>query len=428
MSIALNLYRAGTTLCAGLIARHDQKRLASKGVPKRRARERLGYATQLRPRGQLVWINAVSVGETLSALRLIDALLDRGTHVLLTTTTATAADMAERRLPKGAIHQFAPLDTPRPVQRFFDHWEPNLAICIESDIWPRQIRAAHSRGTPLALVNARLSAGSLRNWGRIKGSARRILGLFDQVYAQTNATAQGLAPFVKPTTEIRVTGDLKSAAAPLPVNDHELQNLRDAIGERPVWAALSTHDGEEAIVAQVFLSLLNEHPDQLMILAPRHPERAADIYADLTQLGLNVAQRSQGTPIRPDTQVYLADTLGELGLWFSLAQTAFIGASLVDRGGHNPFEAVSFGTPVIAGPHRTNFETVYSQMETSGAAQLLPDSSATAFAKAVARGLTPASQQQMSTAMSRFPLTPPDVVRDVAAQLLSLNPDERSPK
>lgn len=419
----LPLYRMGTALCAPLIARRDRMRAVQKGVPFERLSERSGHPSAPRPDGHLVWVNAVSVGETLSALRMIDGLVEDGVHVVLTTTTATAAQAAAPKLPDGAIHQYAPLDTPGPVARFLSHWEPNLAVCVESDLWPRQILTARSRGIPLALVNARLSDGSLRMWSRAPRTARKILGAFDRIYAQTDRVGTALARLSGLPDRVEVTGDLKASAAPLSVDAVRLRVLRDQIGDRPVWGALSTHPGEETRAAQAHAAM----PDgALLIMAPRHPDRGDAIARDLRARGLCVAQRSAGDPITAQTQVYLADTLGEMGLWFTLSDVAFIGASLFPIGGHNPYEAIDFGTPVVVGPHRANFADAYRRMDRHGAVRLLPDADAATLGDMIAQMMQPDANAAASAAMASFPKGAEDLPQQIAADLLDLIPGYRS--
>lgn len=424
MTLALTLYRAISALLAGPLARRELARLERAGVDETRRLERLGTPTRPRPKGELVWVNAVSVGETISALGVIEALTQQGVGVLLTTTTATAAETAARRLPDGAMHQFAPLDTPGAVARFLDHWEPNLAVFVESDVWPRQLRAAKSRGLPVALINARLSKTSIRNWRLIRWSAKKVLRNFDRIYCQTAHTADALRPLLAPTTRLEVSGDLKASAAPLPTDQATLTRLRRAVGDRPVWAALSTHEGEEVTVAQAHLQVLRDNPQALLILAPRHPARGADLAEHLRAQGFRVAQRSKDQPLAPEVQIYLADTLGELGLWFALSPMAFIGASLIPKGGHNPYEALPFGTYVITGPHTRNFPQAYGLLTQAGAATRLADTHPESLRAAL--GDLRQSPAQ-SAAIAQLPLGDPDLPGIIASELLDLMHQSESP-
>lgn len=416
----LPLYLGVSAALAPLLHWREARRMARAGVAPKRRGERFGRATALRPDGLLVWINAVSVGETLSVMRVIEALAAQGVPVLLTTTTATAADLAARRLPEGAQHQFAPLDTPAATRRFLQYWQPDLAISVESEIWPRQIRTMARSGVPQVLLNARVSDRSLKKWQRIPRAAGRVFASFTRIYAQTSHVAEGLGELSGAPERIRITGDLKASARPLPVDHAALEQLEGAIGQRKRWAAVSTHPGEEEIALAAHKCLLRDDPKALLILAPRHPERGADLANALSAGSWNFAQRSRGGGISPETQVYLADTLGELGLWFSLARGALIGASLTDRGGHNPFEAMPFGLPVIAGPYRSNFAAAYAEMHAAGAAMLLPEASPPPLAAALSALWDENEQSRMSAAARQFPLGDADLPLRIAQDVLAL--------
>lgn len=408
MTGPLVLYRGLTRLAAPAIIARDRGRRDPA-----RARERLGHAGLARPGGRLVWLNAVSVGETQSALPLVRALRARGVQVLLTTTTATSATLAAARLPEGALHQFAPIDLPGPVRRFLDHWRPDAGVFVESDLWPRLILSARARGIPLALVNARLSAGSLRLWSRLPATARRLFGTLDLTRAQTPETAQALARLG--ARDARAVGDLKASAAPLPVDPAARAPLAQAIGARPLWLAASTHPGEEDAAAQAHAHLPG---GALLIIAPRHPERGAQIADALVAQGWQVARRGAGTLPGPDTQIYVADTLGELGLLYDLAPLAFIGATLVPLGGHNPYEAQPFGTALIAGPHRSNAAAAFAPMIASGACAEVAD--APALAAALPGLMAPARLARMQAAMRALPAGDPDLPDRLAAEVLGL--------
>ncbi|MCE9648650.1 MAG: 3-deoxy-D-manno-octulosonic acid transferase [Parvibaculum sp.] len=332
-----------------------------------RLNERRGVASVERPAGPLVWIHAASVGESLSVLPLIDGLLAmRGDmHVLVTTGTVTSARLMEERLPPRALHQYAPLDHPDYCARFLAHWRPDLGVWVESEFWPNLIVATHERGTPLALVNARITERSFNGWQRFPATIRDLLGRFSAVLAQDGASAARLRALG--AEDVATPGNLKHDAAPLTADAAELAGLRAAIGARPVWLATNTHEGEEDAAADAHALLAPKHPGLLTLIVPRHPARGDAIAASLRKRGLDVAQRAEGETIEAHTDVYLADTLGELGLFYRLADIVFVGGTLVNTGGHNPFEPARLRSALIAGPSDFNFAEAFAQFEANEA-------------------------------------------------------------
>jgi len=362
------IYAGLTALSAPLVHVFDASKMRKRGVPSHRIAERRGVATSDRPEGRLVWFHAVSVGETLSILDLIETLGDRlqTTHFLVTTVTTTAAEALEKRLPPRTRHQYAPLDTPKAARRFLDHWQPNLACFVESEIWPRLIIRAERLGTPMALVNARLSERSLKKWRALPGIAKSLFSRFSLILAQNQRVADGVVSLGANADAVHVSGDLKSAASRLPVDETALADIKADIGSRPLWVAASTHAGEEELVLEAHKEILSAVPEALLILAPRHPERGAEIAQTIEQMGLSVASRSLGETPKEGTQVWLVDTLGELGLWYSLSTVAFLGGSLQPIGGHNPYEPMAFGTFVLYGPGISNFVDAYDVLTEAG--------------------------------------------------------------
>ncbi|MBW6399109.1 3-deoxy-D-manno-octulosonic acid transferase [Roseomonas sp. HJA6] len=328
--------------------------------------ERFG-AEAARPPGPLLWLHAASVGEMLSLLPLLEALGGAAPTLsfLVTTGTVTSATLLGRRVPPALaprmIHRFVPLDVPRWVGRFLDGWRPNAAVFVESELWPNLIAAAQARGVPLALVNGRMSEISARWWGRAPGFARGVLQSFRMVLAQTEADA---ARFRALGASAQSWGNLKYAAPPLPVDGAELARMRGLLGDRPVWLAASTHPGEETMAVAAHRHLAERWPDLLTIIVPRHPERGAEIAA--LAADLPVARRAAGQDPGPETAILVADTLGELGLFYRLAATAFVGGSLVPHGGQNPLEPARLGCPVLVGPHIGNFVEVYDRLDRVG--------------------------------------------------------------
>jgi 3-deoxy-D-manno-octulosonic-acid transferase len=320
-----------------------------------RFNERMGVAGLARPEGRLVWVHGASVGESLSALPLIEKLLENAS-VLVTSGTVTSAAMMGQRLPRGALHQFVPLDTPRAVARFLDHWKPDAGLFIESDLWPNLITGAAARGVKLALVNARISARSAERWGWAKKSVAALLAGFDMVLAQDEEIA---ARFRKlGAHNVQVVGSLKADAPPLGVDEDALAVMRQAIGKRPVLLAAQTHPGEDETVLPAHDLLRGQFPDLLTILVPRHTERAADL--EMLCGSRACRRRSTGGQISGQTAVYIADTMGEMGLFYRLAPFCFLGGTLVPLGGHNVLEPAALHCAVLAGPHTSSAPVAYN--------------------------------------------------------------------
>ena len=342
--------------------------------------ERLGQAGLARPGGRLAWIHAASVGEALSILPLVTRLQALDLQVLVTTGTVTSARLMAERLPPGALHQFVPVDLPGAVNRFLDHWHPDLAIWVESELWPNLVLAAARRGIPMVLVNARMSAASARGWGRLPGLARPLMRAFALIMAQSNEDAERFR--LLGAQNVSVPGNLKVAAEPLAADAGALAHLDTTLGARPRWLAASTHAGEERIAARVHLQLRASHPELITLIVPRHPARGGEIAADLAGLGLRVARRANGDLPEPRTDIYLADTLGELGLFYRLAPIAFVGNSLLPGGGHNPLEPARLCAAVLSGPRTANFTEAFAALEQGGAVQIVADAEALAAAVA----------------------------------------------
>jgi 3-deoxy-D-manno-octulosonic-acid transferase len=366
--LALTCYRALTSLArpaAGLILHLRAQR--GKEDPARRG-ERLGEPAAARPAGAVVWFHAASVGETNAVLPLIAALLGCRPRlsVLFTTGTVTSARLAATRLPAGAIHQYVPLDAPEFVGRFLDHWRPGLAVFTEQEIWPNLVLESDARRIPLALVNARMSQASFERWQRRPQFARALFSRFVLVLAQSDVLARQFAALGAPRT--LAAGNLKIDAPPPPVDAAELQRLQAALAGRPRLVAASTHDGEEAIVGAAHRTLSRAIDGFATILAPRHPERGAAVADLLRAQGLTVARRTLGELPDRHTDVYVADTIGELGTLYALAPIAFVGGSLVAKGGQNPIEAIRHGAAVVTGPSWSNFADAYGALLARGGA------------------------------------------------------------
>jgi 3-deoxy-D-manno-octulosonic-acid transferase len=319
-----------------------------------RMNERLGVAGVARPEGRLVWVHGASVGESLSALPLIGKLREDAT-VLVTSGTVTSAALLGQRLPAGVLHQFVPLDSPGAVARFLDHWRPDAGLFIESDLWPNLILGAHARGVKLALVNARISARSAQRWTWAKRSVAALLAAFDMVLAQDEHVAQrfrGLGAH-----NVQVVGSLKADAPPLTVDEEALAQMRQAIGGRPVLLAAQTHPGEDETILPAHDALRGQFPDLLTILVPRHTERGPDL--EMLCGARAFRRRSTGGRISAQTAIYIADTMGEMGLFYRLSGFCFLGGTLVPLGGHNVLEPAKLHCAVLAGPHIASAREAY---------------------------------------------------------------------
>lgn len=383
--LTLRLYLAASAM-AGLIERAVLARRMARGKEDRlRLPERLGRAAQTRPEGDLVWIHGASVGEAMSMLPLVAEwqMQDANAEILITTGTVTSAQRIASLLPQKVRHQFVPVDTARAVRRFLDHWRPDLGIWVESELWPRLIEETADRGIPMALVNARLSEKSARSWGMAQSMARHLLSRFELVLTQDDQTLHRLRSL---GISARFGGNLKALVPPQDADPVELAHVKVQLDGRPIWLAASTHAGEEHPIAEAHADIQAEHPEALLILAPRHPDRGRVLADELEQAGLRVARRAAGETPGPDTNVWLADTMGEMGLWYRLAHVTFVGGSLVDKGGHTPFEPAQFGTAITHGPYVDNFAPAYAAFGAAGAASVVH--SAADLAALVARLLS----------------------------------------
>lgn len=369
LTALLRLYLGATALAPSLLHNMARKAHLAQGADPARLSERFGQATVPRPNGQVIWINAASVGEVASSLDLArDLESATGARLLFTTTTATGAETLSRRL-RQAIHQFQPVDTPGAIRAFLDHWRPDLACFMENDLWPRLMVETDRRRIPIAVVNARAS----KTRKRAPRAMRALLSRASLISTQDATTAQQIQNLGLDPARIIDTGDLKAAASPLPADPQALAALQQAIGARPVWVAASTHPGDEAVVIAAHQAALRVHPDLLLIIIPRHPARGTEVGKLIRSSGLDSAQRSQGALPAPHHQIYLADTLGETGLFYRLSPLVFLGGSWGDEGGHNPYEPAGLGAATLHGPRVANFKLAYARLSQAGAAQSLRD-------------------------------------------------------
>ncbi len=385
----LSLYRALANRLQPLAGPYLKRRMKRGKEDPARFGERFGQATGDRPDGPLVWVHAASVGETNAVLPLLPRLGDRGLAVLLTTGTVTSAAIAGRRLAAGMVHQYAPLDIPHYVERFLDHWKPDLALLVESELWPGAMTALSGRGVPLVLVNGRLSQRSFRRWRRAGPVARALMSRIDLCLAQSADDGRRFAALG--AAAVTVCGNLKFDAAAPAADETALRELRQAIAGRPVFVAASTHPGEEAMLVGALQALDSAGAcvgsaaggGLLTIVVPRHPDRGPQIAEAARARHLSVALRSAGEPIGGGTQIYIADSIGEMGLWYRLATIAFLGGSLIRHGGQNPIEPAKLVVPLLHGPHIGNFADVYGALKDAAAAVEVADQ--TALAAALAR-------------------------------------------
>jgi 3-deoxy-D-manno-octulosonic-acid transferase len=390
------LYRTLTSIGGPLISWHLARRAKKGKEDPQRKSERKGIANRARPDGPLVWFHAASVGESASIMPLIERLQKDmpDLNILLTTGTVTSAKLCEQRLSGKAFHQFVPVDRGAWVAHFLDHWKPDLALWVESEFWPNLLYQLKTRNIPTVLVNARMSVKSYARWMKAAKTARNLLGCFDLCLVPDHVMADRLRDFG--VNRVTLTGNLKDASPPLAVDENELVDLAKAIGSRPVWIAASTHPGEESLAEYVHEHLTPDHAKLLTIIAPRHPDRGSEIVQGLRKSGKDVAVRSLGDAITENTEFYVADTLGELGLIYRLATVVFVGGSLVPHGGQNLREPARLRSAILHGPHIANFANVARELGEVGAARQVDDEHG--LTRAVSALLSePAAAEAMAT-------------------------------
>ena len=345
---------------------------ARKGKEDRSRRyERYGYPSADKPNGPLVWFHAASVGESMAAIPLIERVDGLGINTIMTTGTVTSAEVVVDRLPERTFHQYVPLDLKPAVKRFIAHWNPDLAIFTESEIWPMTVLELTAKRIPQVLVNARMSDRSFDRWRSAPKLASALFANYSHVAAQSKVDAERFRTLG--ASPVSISGNLKVDTNALPCDEGELAQLKIQIARRPTWIAASTHPGEEEIVANVHKKLAERMPGFLSILVPRHPDRGDDITALLERQGLSVARRSMNQELSNDVDVYLGDTIGEMGLFLRLGSIAFIGRSMIGKGGQNPLEPAQTGTAILSGQHVHNFREAYTNLLRAGGARLVRD-------------------------------------------------------
>lgn len=371
---ALAIYLATSRLIPLAAPRLLARRLAKGKELPDRWREKLGEPSLPRPDGTLIWVHAVGLGEVLALRGLIAAMAGLSdANFLVTSTTRGSAEVLASNLPPRTRHQFLPLDAPAYLARFLDHWRPDLSIWAEQDLWPGAVHAADARGIPLALVNARMNAEAYARRRRWAGLYADLFARFRLITAQDDATArhlQGLG-----AKGVSVSTSLKAAAPPLAADPQALARARETlVGQRPVLLASSHHEDEFVTLAA--FRALRHRP--LLVIAPRDPSRGAEIAARVVEHGMTASLRSAGQG--PVADVWIVDTLGEMGLWYRLCPVTIIGGTFGPTEGHNPWEPAALGAAILHGPRTGNFADDFSALHQAAAARLvMPDSLAAAL-------------------------------------------------
>ena len=359
----LRVYLAASRAIPLFAGPHLRRRLArGKELPDR-WREKLGEATASRPDGPLIWLHAVGLGETLALRGLIAALAAEapGVEFLVTSGTRGSAEVLAANLPPRTRHQFLPLDAPGYLARFLDHWRPALSVWAEQELWPGAVVATARRGIPLAMVNARMNAVAFARRQRGAGLFADLLARFALIAAQDDLTAHHLQRLG--AGAVRVTGSLKAGAPPLSADLAALDALRGTLGDRPLVLLASSHPEDEAVALEALPSL---QPRALLLIAPRYPVRGAEIAAQVAAQGLRATRRSAGQG--PDGDVWIVDTLGEMGLWYRLCPVTLMGGSFGGIEGHNPWEPAALGSAILHGPRVANFAADYARLQQAGGA------------------------------------------------------------
>jgi 3-deoxy-D-manno-octulosonic-acid transferase len=367
LPMTLRVYRSLSSAVVPLAPALIRQRLRLGKEDPERSAERRGLTRNVRPPGPLVWIHGASVGEVLAAAALIQRLRQLNLRILVTSGTVTSAAIVARRFPPDVIHQYVPYDSPRFVARFLDHWRPSLALFIESDLWPNLILSSAARRVPMVLINGRMSQRSFPRWQKVASTISALLGTFDICLAQSPTDAKRFAALG--CHNVITTGNLKLDVPAPPADPDKLDKLLFITRGRPIIIAASTHPGEEDMLIEAHKALAGYFPSLLTVIVPRHPNRGEAIVRTIAAAGLTPAQRSHEDLPTAVTDIYVADTLGELGLFYRLAPIVFMGGSLVEHGGQNPIEAVKLGASIVHGPHVFNFTDVYEALDGAGGAR-----------------------------------------------------------
>jgi 3-deoxy-D-manno-octulosonic-acid transferase len=365
--MTLRVYRKLSSAMVPLAPVLIKRRLKLGKEDPTRIGERRGVSRDVRPQGPLVWIHGASVGEVLAAAGLIERLRGLGLRILVTSGTVTSAAIVAKRFPADVIHQYVPYDSPRYVERFLDHWQPSLALFIESDLWPNLILSCAARRLPMVLINGRMSPRSFPRWRRVSNTIAALLGQFEVCLAQSRTDAGRFAALG--ARNVVITGNLKLDVPAPPADPAKLERLMTLTRGRPVIVAASTHTGEEEILIEAHRALAGHFPSLLSVIVPRHPARGAAIAQMIEAAGLHPALRSREDMPTATVDIYVGDTMGELGLFYRLAPIVFMGGSLVSHGGQNPIEAIKLGASIVHGPHVFNFADVYEALDRAAGAR-----------------------------------------------------------
>lgn len=367
----LTAYRLAGAAAYPLVGGYIAWRTTKGKEERTRRRERYGISKVARPPGPLVWVHAASVGESNAVIPLVRRIAGFGINVVFTTGTVTSAHLVRERFGDKVLHQYVPLDLKPAVSRFLDHWKPDLAIIAESEIWPMTILELGTRRVPQVLVNGRLSDRSFAAWKKRSFIAEALFENLSHVVAQSELDGERFRALgARP---VSVSGNLKVDTDPPVVEEDALRRMRSEIGGRPVWAAISTHQGEEVIAADVHELVKKRHPELLTIIVPRHPDRADALAASFFARGLKTVRRSLGDQVTSDTDILLGDTIGEMGLYLRLTEIAFVGRSMTSEGGQNPLEPAMLETAVLSGRNVQNFRDSYQKLIERGGARLVGD-------------------------------------------------------
>jgi 3-deoxy-D-manno-octulosonic-acid transferase len=367
LPLTLRVYQRLSAAAVPLAPALIKRRLKQGKEDPARVGERRGMSEDVRPPGPLVWIHGASVGEVLAVAALIERLRALNLRILLTSGTVTSATIVAKRFPADIIHQYVPYDSPRYVARFLDHWQPSLALFIESDLWPNLILSSAARRLPMVLINGRMSHRSFPRWRRVSGTISALLGRFEVCLAQSRADAERFAALG--SRNVVVTGNLKLDVPAPPADFAKLERLTSVTRGRPIIVAASTHPGEEEILVEAHRTLVRFFPSLLTVIVPRHPGRGEALARMIAASDLHAALRSREELPTAAIDIYVADTMGELGLFYRLSPIVFMGGSLVEHGGQNPIEAVKLGASIVHGPHVFNFGDVYQALDGAGGAK-----------------------------------------------------------
>ncbi len=357
------IYRALTYASAPILSSILKKRLENRKEDQQRFVEKKAVINMPRPNGMLIWVHAASVGEAHTALIVVNRIIKntQNINILLTTGTVTSAKLVESKLPDRAYHQFAPLDHPVWVKNFLSHWQPNIAIWMESELWPNMLYELKQRKIKAFLLNAHMSDKSFNSWKKIPFLPKRMLGAFEEILCQTILDKERYSKLGG--NQVHVTDNLKYSAEPLGFVQGDLDKVQKVVKDRPIWLYASTHKGEEKLAAETHLKLQKTYPELLTIIVPRHPERREEIAQLFANHKVTFRGENKDLP-KHDDQIYVADTLGELGLFYTLSPIAMIGRSFSDDGGggHNPIEAANLNCAVLSGPNVQNLQEIFDDM------------------------------------------------------------------